>query len=144
MFAPEEASMIEPAQRRVATIVHAALTLGVITFGVIAIVLLPSTGAPLASDAAQLFRVVAIVLAGGGLMAVNVLRQRIRPPGPQAGAAEWTAAFGRAIVVWGVAEGVALVGTVFWLVVHDAVVLLPVGVGLVLLVWTRPSVLLEQ
>lgn len=134
--------MTEPAHRRVATIVHAALTLGVITFGAIVLVL-PARSASVAPDAVPLLRIVAIVLAAGALVAVNVLRLRVTAPGAAAGPAEWQAALGRAVVIWGMSEGVALVGCVFWLLWHDPVLLLPFGIGLVLLVLTRPAVLLE-
>lgn len=136
--------MTEQAHRRVATMVHGALTLSVITFGAIVVLVLPERAVAPASDALRLFRIVAIALAAGALVAVNALRQRVTPPGVGADLATWQTAFGRAVVVWGIAEGVAMVGCVFWLLVHDPVLLLPFGVGLVLLVWTRPAVLLEE
>jgi hypothetical protein len=54
----------------------------------------------------------------------------------------WRANFPRAIVVWALAEGSALAGTVFWVVTGDFVILAVVtGVSLALMVLSRPAAL---
>ena len=137
-----EVSLPETDARRVASIIHAALTLGVIAFAVVAGVLHEASPTPYVSEGLPALRLVAIGLAAGGFAAVNLLRQRVSVPPAGSGAAEWQATMGRAVVVWAVAEATALTGTVLWLVTRDALVLLPLLVGLVLLAWFRPSVLL--
>lgn len=139
-----EVSLPEPDVRRVASIIHAALTLGVITFAVVAAVLHETNPTPYVSEGLPALRLVAIGLAAGGFVAVNLLRQRVSAPRADSGAVEWQAVMGRAVMVWAVAEATALAGTVLWLVTRDALVLLPLLVGLVLLAWHRPAVLLAS
>jgi len=134
----------EPDVRRVASIIHAALSLGVIAFAVVAALLHETNPAPYVNEGIPVLRLVAVGVAVGGLVAVNLLSQRVSVPPAGSGGAEWQAVLGRAVVVWAVAEATAVIGTVLWLVARDAVVLLPFLVGLVLLAWYRPSVLLAS
>jgi len=127
----------------VASIIHAALTLGVIVIAVVAVIMHQSSPEPFIPGGRVVMRLIAVGLAAGGFVAVNLLRQRVSSPGVNASPAAWQAVMGRAVVVWALAEATALTGTVLWLATRDAIVLLPLLVGLALLVWQRPSVLLE-
>ena len=126
---------------RVARILHLALIAGVATtFLVLALIRdlsdMPSTVLPVA-----LVRAGALVLAGAAVAVHRVLRSML--PGVRAGEAQntwWIANGGRVIVIWAAADGLAMVGAVFWFLTGDGVTLAVAGgTGLLLMALASPG-----
>jgi len=103
------------------------------------------TGQPPPSGPVWVFRVIAMALAAGGFVVVQVLRAAL--PSRHAGeerTAWWSANGARAITVWAVSEGMALTGGVLWFLTGDLLVLAVLtGFGLVSLMLSRPGLLAD-
>jgi hypothetical protein len=130
---------------RVFPLLHKILLIGVITtvvvFGIVRTVVALT---PMA-DLVPVLRVAALAVLVGGYLVMRIVRRAIPPLDPGGNPAAWWGEHGRrALILWVVAEGVTMVGAVFWFLTNDVVVLVGVaGVALALLVMNRPSRLME-
>ena len=92
-----------------------------------------------------IFWVVGIAVTAGHLMVMRVIRGRIPEYTRSMDRAEWwRAALPSAVLIWGVAEGMALIGAVLWFVTGDAALLFLVAVGVFALLWNRPGSLIGE
>jgi hypothetical protein len=130
---------------RMFAILHTVLVAGVamilVAFGIVRSVV---TLDPM-SGLVPTFRIVAVALLVGGYLVMRVLRAGIPPLGSDGDRTAWWTEYGRrALMLWVVAEGVAMAGGVFWFLTGDWVVLAGVaGVALGLMVMNRPARLVE-
>lgn len=133
---------VTPANPRM---IHLALMAGVALVVVVLTFLRTSgLGVALEGSAAQLLRYVGLAILLANALLAQVMRRNI-PPLPM-GADDgqwWREHLGRAIVVWALLEGAALVQAVFYYLTGDLVLLGLAVIGLFLLWMARPSRLLE-
>lgn len=129
---------------RTASVVYLAMYGGVAGMLVILAVLRTQVGGAPGADLALVLRGV-----GGGLLVAGiVLHQVLRRSvvGRRAGESEdawWRNNGARVVVLWVQAEGLALVGGVFWYLTGDTVLLALVVVGVLTLAFSRPGRLAE-
>jgi hypothetical protein len=85
-------------------------------------------------------RAIAVALVGGTVAAHRILRASL-PRGPSGDPSNWWAInAGRVIALWGVADGLAIVGAVLWFLTGDFVALtIAGGAGLFLLAANHPG-----
>lgn len=96
----------------------------------------PSADLPLLT-----IRVVGLVLLVIGFVVTGVLSGRIPPKkSGEDDSAWWQANSSDAVATWATAEGIAILGGVFWLLTGDVILLIGLaGGGLVLLLLNRPQ-----
>jgi hypothetical protein len=128
---------------RSAGVVHKLLVVAVVMMVLVIAALRPAFGFESAGQLTTVFRVAAVGVLLVSVFAMRVVRSGMAPVGRSDDRdAWWRANFPRAIVVWALAEGSALAGTVFWVVTGDFVILAVVtGVSLALMVLSRPAAL---
>jgi hypothetical protein len=126
---------------RVARVLHVAFVIGVAAVFIVFGFVRDLTGFESPVLPPLFVRLGAAVLAGGALIAYRVLRAALPPPGSADDADGWWAAHvARVILVWGVADGLALAGAVLWFLTGDFVTLIIAGgAGLFLLAVTHPG-----
>ncbi len=124
-----------------ARIIHGCLVLGVMLFWLVAWFAAARTALPVDAlpDRRVLYLALALVSAGlfGG---AAFTAGRLQPP--MRGASQddwWRANLGKAIVIWALVEGPAILGTVAYLLTRDFRVLLATFIGLLLFAAYRPS-----
>jgi hypothetical protein len=90
-------------------------------------------------------RILGLVLLVSGFLATGMLSGGIPPRSPDADPLMWWKANSvRAVGTWAAAEGMAIVGGVFWLLSGDVILYgCLVGGGLVLLLLNRPQRMME-
>jgi hypothetical protein len=90
-------------------------------------------------------RVVGLVLLVSGFLVTGMLSGSIAPRQTDQGArAWWQANSSKAVITWAIAEGLAVVGGVLYLLTGDLVLLAGLGGGgLVILVLNRPQRMME-
>ena len=127
-----------------ARIIHAALMVGIILFYAIAWYVGSKASMPISALPSRrvlylgLFFFSAVIFGAAVYMAGRLTRA--------AGLSQdewWKANLGRAIVIWGLVEAPALLGTVAYLLTHDFRTLIATFTGLLLFVNYRPSRLAE-
>ncbi len=91
-------------------------------------------------------RIGAAALAAAAVVARRVVRASVRPCGPDDDPRHWWAAnIGRVIVIWALADGLAMMGAVLWFLTGDLVTLaIAGGSGLFLLAVTHPGTLVHR
>jgi hypothetical protein len=124
-----------------AVIVHAALILGIVMFGVVAhlagTALPPLRVALPGGDALHLWLLLIGLVPFGASIA---LARRLPAPLPGATRDDWWRAnLGRAVLIWALIEGSTLLGLVAYLLTRNTRVLLVSVVGLLLFATFRPS-----
>ena len=128
-----------------ARIIHAALMLGVLLFCGVAFYAGSRESLPVSAlpDRRLLYLalfLVSAVLFGGAVYSAG----RLTPPGPGTSQDDWWRVnLGRAVVIWGLVEAPALLGTMSYLITHDFRTLIATFTGLLLFVNYRPSRLAE-
>lgn len=130
---------------RVFTILNTMLIVGVvITLVVLAVVRSVVPFDPM-GDLVPIFRAAGLCLLVAGYLLIRMVRGGIPPLRVDADRTSWWAEYGRrALTLWVLAEGIAMVGGVFWFLTGDVVLLVVVsGVALALLVMNRPGRLVE-
>ena len=139
---PETAS--RPAPDRVFAIVHAMLVVGVAVILIVLGVVRSVVALEPMSDLVPIFRLVALGVLVAGYLVMRVLRAGIPALGSGDSSAWWTEHGRRALMLWVVAEGIAVAGAVLWLVTGDALLLVGVsGVAFALVLMNRPGRLVE-
>jgi hypothetical protein len=128
-----------------ARIIHAALVLGVLLFGAVAYYLGGQESLPVSALPERRFLYIALFLASALLFGGAVYSAgRLTPPRPGTSQDDWWRVnLGRAVVIWGLVETPALLGTVTYLLTHDFRTLIATFTGLFLFVNYRPSRLAE-
>jgi hypothetical protein len=128
-----------------ARIIHAALMLGVIMFYAVAWYIGTKTSMPISAVPNRrvlylgLFLVSAILFGAAAYIASN-----LTPAGPGTSQDDWWRAnLGRTIVMWGLIEAPALLGTFAYLLTRDFRTLIATFAGLFFFVNYRPSRLAE-
>lgn len=138
--------MAPPVPERQASprIIHTALFAGALfmaPFAVLLRLVFPVIDVP---DAVLALRVSALIVMVGQAVGVRVLRNRIAPLAPGGDEnAWWNAHLLPALTIWAVGEGVALLGSVFFFLAGDLLMLAMIGGGLFLLLMSRPGRLME-
>lgn len=127
--------------QRVARVVHLALIGGVVTTFLVLTVIRDLSAPTSAVLPLPFVRVGALVLAGAAVTAYRVLRGLLPPVRTGEDADGWWAGNGgRAIVLWAVADGLAMVGAVSWFLTGDFLTLTVAGgIGLLLMVLASPG-----
>jgi len=129
-----------------ARIVHAALVLGVLTFGLVSWYIGQSSAVPAEAlpDRKVLYVALALVSAvlfGGAMFTVGRL-------GPvRSGTSQddwWRTNLGKAIVIWSLVEAPCLLGLVAYTLTHDFRTLIATFIGLLFFGSYRPSRLIER
>ena len=128
-----------------ARIIHAALVMGIVTFGVLAWATqersLPAEALPQRRVLYIGLALISAALFGGAMFSVA------RLPAPARGETEddwWRANLGRAVVVWALVEAPTLLGVVAYTLTRDFRTLLAPFIGLLLFASYRPRRLTER
>jgi hypothetical protein len=129
-----------------ARIIHAALVLGVILFYAVAWYVGSNTPMPVFAGPVRRAVYLGLFLVSAVLFgAAAHLAGRLSPAAPGASQDEWWRAnLGRSIVVWGLIDAPALLGTLAYLLTHDFRTLIAALVGLLFFVNYRPTRLSES
>jgi hypothetical protein len=130
--------------RRIAMLLHMAMVGAVIVMVVALAVLRSTLELPTIPELVAALRIATVGVILVTVLVLRLVRSRIEPP-PRSGERDawWQASLPRALAVWALAEGMGIVGAVFFLLSGDMVVLAVLAaVSLALLVLNRPSVLL--
>jgi hypothetical protein len=126
-------------------ILHTALFAGALFMAPLTVFLrliAPIIDAPAAIPA---FRIVALSMLAVQLIVVRWRRDRIVPLEPDGDeAAWWNAHLGSALLIWALGESLAFLGSVFFFIAGDALMLVPVGAGLLVLFLSRPTRLMAH
>ncbi len=129
-----------------ATIIFLAVTVGAV-LSVATLAVLGSIGIvlPIPNLPLIMVRVVGLVLLVSGFLVTGMLSGSIAPRQTDQGArAWWQANSSKAVITWAIAEGLAVVGGVLYLLTGDLVLLAGLGGGgLVILVLNRPQRMME-
>ena len=133
------------APERVFPILHRTLVFGVALTVVVLGVVRTRVALDPPADLTPLIRLMALVLLVGGYLAMRVVRARITPFGAGTDRSTWwVQESGKVVLVWAIAEGVAMTGAICWFLTGDLVILIGVvGAALAVLVMNRPGRLLE-
>lgn len=141
MAAPSPVPELQASPR----IVHTALFAGALFMAPLTVLLrlvFPVIDLP---NAVAALRVSALVIMVGQAVVVRMLRNRIAPLSPGGDEnAWWNAHLVSAMAIWGLGEGVALLGSAFFFLAGDVVMLAMIGGGLFLLLMSRPGRLMES
>ncbi|HUF34388.1 MAG TPA: hypothetical protein VMN37_00475 [Gemmatimonadales bacterium] len=129
-----------------ARIIHGSLMLGVVLFWIVAWYVASRTALPVAALPDRRVLYIALFLAsaalfGGAMFTANRLVPLAR------GSSQddwWRVNLGKAILIWALVEGPALLGTVAYLLTRDFRVLLATFTGLLFFAAYRPSRLFER
>jgi len=98
----------------------------------------------LLDEAELLIRFIGGVVLVASLVLVRLVRSGVIPrQRGQDRNSWWAANAGRVLVIWAVADAVAMCGTVFWFLTGDPVLLALTAFGLLLLVLNRPGRLID-
>ena len=129
-----------------ARIIHGALMLGVVMFWLVAWFVASRTALPVDALPDRRVLYIALVLVSAGLFSGAMFTaNRLVPPARGASQDEWWRVnLGKAIIIWALAEGPALLGTVAYLLTRDFRALLATFIGLLFFAAYRPSRLLER
>lgn len=85
-------------------------------------------------------RITAVVVLVGQAILVRAFRRRITPLAPMGDEdAWWNAHLSAALTIWALGEGVALLGSVFFFLAGDVVILAMILAGLLSLLLSRPE-----
>jgi len=137
----QRSSTGEP-QKNVALLLYLAIVAGAV-LGVVAPTIIGARGVMSPSPDLPLLpiRVVGLVLLVFGFLAVGILSGGIPPLGTGADESEWWSANStRAVGTWAMAEGLAILGAVFWVLTGDTILYVGlVAGGFVLLFLNRPQ-----
>jgi hypothetical protein len=129
-----------------ARIIHASLVLGLVMFWLVAWFVAQRHALPVSAlpDRRVLYValfLVSAMLFGGAMFTAN----RLRPPAPGASQDDWWRAnLGKAILIWALVEGPAILGTVAYLLTRDFRALVATFTGLLFFGTYRPSRLFER
>ena len=129
-----------------ARIIHACLVLGVLLLGLVAWFVAGRTALPIAVLPERRVLYIALFLVsaalfGGAMFTAN----RLVPPPPGSSRDDWWRAnLGKAILIWVLVEGPAILGTIVYLITRDFRVLLATFAGLLFFGAYRPSRLFER
>lgn len=128
---------------RVAQTAHLGLVLGVVIIVLTFAIARPTLGEEPTAELTTAFRIASVALMFVTVVAMRLVRARIEPIRSRDDRdAWWQVNLPKAIIVWALADGAAMVGSVFWLLTGDYVILAVVtGVALALLVMHRPAVM---
>lgn len=128
-----------------ARIIHGALVLGILTFGVLAWALrdrsLPAEVLPNRRVLYIALALLSATLFGGAMFSVA------RLPAPTGGASEdawWSANLGRVVVIWALVEAPTLLGVIAYSLTRDFRTLVAPFIGLLLFASYRPGRLTER
>ena len=137
--------VLQASPYRAAQVVHFGLVLGVVMIVLIFAVVRPALALEQMGELTTVFRIVAVLLLFVTVVVMRLVKGQIEPIRSRDDRdAWWQATLPKAIVVWALADGAAMAGSVFWLLTGDYVILAVVtGVSLALLVMHRPAVLEE-
>jgi hypothetical protein len=126
-----------------AKLIHTALVLGVVLFGLVAWFAQGAAPSVELPDRRVLYiclTVVSALLFGAAAFTAN----RLTPPGQGSSADDWWHAnLGRAVFIWALVEAPAMLGTIAYLLTRDFRALLAPFIGLLLFANYRPSRLTE-
>lgn len=125
-----------PPSARTATIIHLALSAGMV-MTVLVLSFLPGP-ADVAPEARRLLTYLLLALALGAFTAAQLLLTRL-PAEPADTDAWWRARFGRALVGWALLEAGAVLGGVAYFLTREAYALGVPALGLVLLALAAPA-----
>lgn len=129
-----------------AKIIHGSLVLGVVLFCLVAWYVAQQSALPVSAlpDRRVLYIALFLVSAtlfGGAMFTVN----RLAPPARGMSQDDWWRVnLGKAILVWALVEGPAILGTVAYLLTRDFRALLATFIGLLFFGTYRPSRLFER
>lgn len=129
-----------------ARIIHGSLVLGVLLFWFVAWFVAQRTALPVSALPERRVLYIALFLVsaalfGGAMFTVN----RLTPPSPGMSQDDWWRLnLGRAVLIWALVEGPALLGTVAYLLTRDFRALLATFAGLLFFGTYRPSRLFER
>jgi hypothetical protein len=132
-----------PRASRTAVIVYLAMLATVAVTLISSVAIQASAGIP--PLGAPISALVPVIIALGAGLAVFALRDRL--PARGAGQTEddwWARNLGRATAIWAVAEGLAILGGVFYLVTGVPMTLSSAAVGLALLAFCTPANLSDR
>jgi hypothetical protein len=129
-----------------ARIIHGSLVLGVLLFCLVAWLVATRTALPVAVLPDRRVLYLALFLASAGLFGAAIFTAtRLEPS--RGGSSQddwWRANLGKAILIWTLVEGPAILGTVAYLLTRDFRALLATFVGLLFFGAYRPSRLFER
>jgi hypothetical protein len=129
-----------PMSSRTASLVHTMLVAGVaVVVVMLAVVRIAYGGATLEGEA-SVFRIVGAAVLLGGIVAIQAFRRSIPPRRTDEDLEAWWGAYGvRAVIVWAQADGLAMIGAVFWFLTGDVLFIALVLYGLLTLAFSRPG-----
>ena len=126
-------------------IIHTALFVGALFVAPAAVllrVLFPVVDVP---HAILGLRLTALGLFVALSLVVRILRSRIQPLDPNGDEnAWWNAYLIPALTIWAIGESVSMLGSIFFYIAGDALMLAVIGGGLLLLFWSRPGRLMAE
>lgn len=130
---------------RVFPMLHRILVFGVALTVVVLGVVRTTVSLDPPADLTPLLRLAALALLVGGYVMMRVVRARITPLGAGADRRSWwVQESGKIVLVWAIAEGIAMTGAICWFLTGDLVMLIGVvGAALAVLVMNRPGRLME-
>ena len=125
---------------RLARLIHVALLASMLAIGAIFVAMRMMVPMGPTDVPRYIFWVVGVAVTAGHLMVMRVIRGRIPEYKRSMDRADWwRVAFPPAVLIWALAVGMALIGTVLWFVTGDAALLFVVAAGLIALLWNRPG-----
>ena len=125
-------------------IIHTALLAGALFVAPLAVFLRVAFPVVDIPNAVSVLRMTALGLFVAVVIVVRVLRSRIQPLAPDGDEnAWWNAHLLPALAMWAAGEGVAMLGSVFFFLDGDLVMLAVISGGLLLLLLSRPGRLKE-
>lgn len=137
--------VLQPSPYRAAQVVHFGMVLGVVIIVLVFTVMRPALAVERMGELTTVFRIVALLALFLTVIVMRLVKAQIEPIRSRDDRdAWWQAVLPKAIVVWALADGAAMLGAVFWLLTGDYLILAVVtGVALAMLVLHRPAVLME-
>lgn len=135
-----------PTPERTFSLLHIIMVAGVATLVLILAIVRSMVPYDPMTDLVPVLRIVAGVLLVAAYVVMRVFRADIVPLVPGGDRRAWWRQQGtKALIIWVLAEGAAMIGTVFWFITGDLALLVGVaGVALVLLVMNRPAKLMGE
>jgi len=142
----EQTSTETSGKRNPAALIYVLVFAGaVLTTSILAVLGFAGIVSPIPDLPSVVLRVVGLVLLVLVFGVSGMVSGGIRPLAREQDEQDWWTENGsRAVATWALAEGLAVVGGVFWLLTGDLVILVGLGVGgVVILVLNRPGRMME-
>jgi len=129
-----------------ARIIHGCLLLGVVLFCLVAWTVASRTALPMEALPDRRVLYLALFLVSAGLFGGAMFTANRLPPAARGTSQDdwWRVNLGKAILIWALVEGPALLGTIAYLLTRDFRVLLATFTGLLFFAAYRPSRLVER